>query len=229
MSKKGNNYELNIFDSNFDEKVENLSNGGELNLNKLLDITSENLSNLQNSRNAATLAFEEIKLNNSEKTKADQYKNLSIALNKNKSSNIQISLENIDNADDVPLEKNIKNNFKIRLPFSPTPRRKEKIIYSKSNTKEIEEFSQLHSDDSQKTLKCGFKPKLMKDFKNHFKYKINDNVFIKSDSNSSNIQILSENENQIKNNSLKSSLCINNEIKNKNRTIAINKSMCIIY
>jgi hypothetical protein len=114
-------------------------------------------------------------------------------LKKNKINSNLISLDTndlIDKDDDIPNEKDNcgnnkkENNFSLKVPFTPTPRRAEKIDYNSASfiRKESQEKSLFSSnnnnenndsDESQKTLKCTFKPKLMKNYKNFFNYKSN--------------------------------------------------------
>jgi hypothetical protein len=115
------------------------------------------------------------------------------SLKKSKINTNLISLDTnelIDKEDDIPNEKDNcvnnkkENNFSLKVPFTPTPRRTEKIDYNsasfirkESNEKSLfssnNNYENNDSDESQKTLKCTFKPKLMKNYKNFFKYKSN--------------------------------------------------------
>jgi hypothetical protein len=114
-------------------------------------------------------------------------------LKKSKINTNLISLDTndlLDKEDEIPNEKDNfvnnkkENNFSLKVPFTPTPRRTEKIDYNSASfiRKESHEkslfssnnnYEHNDSDESQKTLKCTFKPKLMKNYKNFFKYKSN--------------------------------------------------------
>jgi hypothetical protein len=72
----------------------------------------------------------------------------------------------LDISDDIPNEKSIHYQKKLRIPNSPVgPKRKSghRPRSSKAN----------FNDETQKTLKSNFKPILTKNYKNFYKYKSN--------------------------------------------------------
>lgn len=130
-------------------------------------------------------ALNEVK--NSIKEKPPKHKNVSNKLSSPKSSNPH--QEFLENEEEIPNEKHIfhKEKFVVKVPFTPTSRIEgvkkiqnkanqsfEKVLELQSHWKDEE--SHRNSDGSQKTIKCTFKPKLMKNYKNFFKYKSNIDV-----------------------------------------------------
>jgi hypothetical protein len=84
----------------------------------------------------------------------------------------------MDKQEEVPDEKEsdaFPRRKKIKIPFTPTPRLKKiHFNFEKPQDGKKDKIYDNNSNESQKTLKCSFKPKLMKNYKNFFKYKSNE-------------------------------------------------------